>query len=196
MIIRIDSIENYSDGEFEAMRLDMSAERQEKCLRYVRDADRKLCILADFITRQAVSEYLNIPARKVVIERDARGKPYIKNGGCFISYSHSGKFAAAAVSDKPVGIDTEEMRKVNPGSLRKFASENEKRYVADSAERFLALWTLKEAHLKCTGEGIRGNLKEIEFDFSGESLVSNIPGFEYKSEITDEYVLAVCLQKG
>ena len=196
MIIKIDSIENYTDGQFEEMFLEMSAGRREKCGRYVRESDRKLCILADHLTRQAVSDFLNIPAGEVVILPDSRGKPYIENGGCFINYSHSGRFAAAAVSDKPVGIDIEEKGRKSISAAMRIATANELEFIDGSSERFLVIWTLKEAHVKCTGEGIRNNLKEIEFDLSGGKPVSDIPGFEYTSEITDDYVLAVCTGNG
>ncbi|MBR5113010.1 MAG: 4'-phosphopantetheinyl transferase superfamily protein [Clostridia bacterium] len=195
MIIKVDSIEKYSNTQFEEMYNLMSAERQEKCGRYVRENDRKLCILADYLTRQAVSEFLDIPAESVVILRDTRGKPYIENGGCFINYSHSGRFAAAVVSDKPCGIDIEEKGRKNISAAKRIATEKELGFIGDSPERFLTIWTLKEAHVKCTGEGIRNNLTEIEFDLSGGKPVSDIPGFEYETENTDDYVLAVCIKK-
>ena len=196
MIIKIDRIDSYTGGQFDEMYLEMSASRRKKCDRYIRDNDRKLCILADHLTRQAVSEFLDIPACEVIINRDSNGKPYIENGGCFINYSHSGRFAAAAVSDEPVGIDIEEKGRKSPGAARRIATPDELDFIGDDPEKFLIIWTLKEAHFKCTGEGIRNNLKETEFDFGGGKPVSNIPGFEYKSEITDDYVLAVCTRKG
>ncbi len=196
MIIKVDCIENYTDTRFDEMYLEMSSERRGKCDRYIREADRKLCILADHLTRQAVSDYLNIPPCDVRISRDSHGKPYIENGGCFINYSHSGRFAAAAVSDEPVGIDIEEKGRKSIPASKRIATGSELEYIGGDPEKFLIIWTLKEAHLKCTGEGIRNNLNEISFDLSGGKPVSDIPGFEYKSEITDDYVLAVCTRNG
>lgn len=88
-------------------------------------------------------------------ERTENGKPYA-GGTAFFNISHSGSFAAIAVSDCEVGVDIERIRNVNLGIAEKF-SGGEREYI-QSAENpqkaFFEIWTAKEAYLKKCGTGL------------------------------------------
>lgn len=89
-------------------------------------------------------------------ERTENGKPYAE--GCSIRFniSHSGTYAAVALSDGEVGIDIERIREVNLKIAEKFSSD-EREYI-QSAENpqkaFFEIWTAKEAYLKKCGTGL------------------------------------------
>ena len=80
--------------------------------------------------------------------------------------THSGELVGVAFSDRPVGLDVE---KVDPrldvdGVARVALSAEEarelKRYDGIAkAQAFTTYWTRKEAVLKATGEGLRGELR-------------------------------------
>ncbi len=96
-----------------------------------------------------------------VYSRDERNKPVISDG--FISLSHSGRFAAAAYSPSPVGIDIEELRPV-PERLSKriLCPAEQKAFLLGSDEHFLLRrFTEKEAYYKLTGEGVSGGLRRV-----------------------------------
>lgn len=86
------------------------------------------------------------------------GKPALAGGPEF-SLAHSGALVMVAVSAQaPVGADVEQMR---PGltEVARFFSPAEQDRLAALPEpqrdlEFFALWTLKEAYRKATGEGI------------------------------------------
>lgn len=91
--------------------------------------------------------------------RGPKGKP------CFpglprrqFSLSHSGELALCALSDRAVGCDVERVRSRSAGLPRYVLDERELAWFLSRGSRwgdFYTLWTLKEARVKCTGEGLR-----------------------------------------
>ena len=96
-----------------------------------------------------------------------RGKPYFEGDALHFSISHTKRHVFVALSEKPIGIDAEEMdRAVNLRLAEKILSPAEKqRYDAapDKQAALLRLWVLKEARAKCTGEGLRGYPNHTDF---------------------------------
>ena len=91
---------------------------------------------------------------------DEKGAPYIEGG--FVSVSDTAGFWACAFSDRPVGIDIEEIsRKVSPSAARKL-HKDEREYLSalsegsrEWKEEFLSIWTKKESFSKMEGEGLK-----------------------------------------
>lgn len=96
-----------------------------------------------------------------------RGKPYFAEGGWHFSVSHTNAHVFCALSDVPVGIDAEETdRAVNLKLADKILAPAEKaRFDAapDKRAALLRLWVLKEAAVKCSGEGLRGYPNRTDF---------------------------------
>jgi phosphopantetheinyl transferase len=88
----------------------------------------------------------------------ASGQPLLD--GWYLSLSHSGRFAAAALSALPVGIDVEQVPADAPDKLaRRCLSQQELAVYAaapDAAEYFCRCWTAKEAFVKREGTGLCG----------------------------------------
>ena len=102
------NIEEIGCTEFNAAYFLMSPERKNKCDALKNDDDKKRCIAADMLIRKALSDKLFIPEKELVFSVFETGKPYLENGDCYFSISHSGKYVAVAVNkDKRVGIDIE-----------------------------------------------------------------------------------------
>ncbi len=72
----------------------------------------------------------------------------------YISISHSGFYAACAVSHEPVGMDIQEERELDWRRLLKKLGAAE----ACEQEDFWRLWTCKEACGKLTGKGLAAGL--------------------------------------
>ena len=89
-----------------------------------------------------------------------RGKPYFQDNPVHFSISHTKKHVFCVLSDRPVGIDAEEVsRNIRPELAEKILSASEKNQYEQSENRkeaLLRFWVLKEAAAKCTGEGLRG----------------------------------------
>ena len=57
------------------------------------------------------------------VEKDENGKPYLINSDKYISVSHQGNWTLIAISDSPVGIDVEKIKKYKE-SLPKYLGLN------------------------------------------------------------------------
>lgn len=89
-----------------------------------------------------------------------QGKPYFADSPLHFSISHTSKHAFCAMGYCEVGIDAEELdRQLRPVLLRRiFSPEERVRVLAaeDPHRAALALWVLKEASVKLSGEGLQG----------------------------------------
>lgn len=97
-----------------------------------------------------------------------RGKPYFVDSPVEFSITHTPHHAFCVLSHVPVGIDAEEMdRRVRPELAQVICSPKELarcQAAADPNRAVLALWVLKEAAVKCTGEGLRSYPNHTDFD--------------------------------
>ena len=108
-----------------------------------------------------------------------RGKPYFADSPWHFSITHTRQHAFCVLSQKPVGIDAEELsRKVKPALADKILSPGERmRYeaAADKPRALLTFWVLKEAAAKCSGEGLRGYPDHTDFSLD-DPRVTEIDG--------------------
>ncbi len=97
-----------------------------------------------------------------------RGKPYFQDGSIEFSISHTKHHVFCVLSDRPVGIDAEELdRPVNPQLAKKILSAGEYRQYTraqDQSRALLTFWVLKEAAAKASGEGLQGYPCHTDFD--------------------------------
>ena len=93
------------------------------------------------------------------IRRTKLGKPYFADSPVHFSISHTKNYVFAAISEKPIGIDAEELdREIDLRLAEKLLSSSEYAQFQKAADKRLALlrfWVLKEAAGKCTGEGLQ-----------------------------------------
>ena len=103
-------------------------------------------------------QYTGQPIPPILITE--RGKPYIENHPIHFSIAHTRRHAFVVLSDRPVGIDAEELdRRVDLRLAEKILSPGEIvqfRAASDPTRALLTFWVLKEALVKCSGEGLRG----------------------------------------
>ena len=96
-----------------------------------------------------------------------RGKPYFPGSPWHFSISHTKKHAFCVLSDRPVGIDAEELdRNIRLGLAEKILSPAEKAQYDGAEDKRLALlkfWVLKEAAAKLSGEGLKGYPNHTNF---------------------------------
>ena len=185
------NIADLSADEYKSAFYKMSEERQQKCLSYRFDDDKKRCIAADFLVRTILCDNLNKNTDEIKIYTDENGKPYV-NENIHFNLSHSDKYVVAVVSDKTVGIDIEKIKSVKSNMLDYFCSEKDKKYILGeekstgenipdyALERFFEVWTFKEAYLKCTGEGISKKAAVIDFEAYGQYI-----GSDYAEEFSN-----------
>lgn len=101
------------------------------------------------------------------LERTVYGKPYFRDEPRVqFSISHTGSYAACAVSLVPCGLDIQEIRPIRSKRLLERTMSEEEQQAITTAENseweFCKYWSMKESFLKLTGEGITRSMKELE----------------------------------
>lgn len=154
----------------------LSEQKRQKIDNLRFDKDKKLSVVSDMLIRRAVSEFCGVEPGYIIIKTKDGGKPYAENLNVEFNASHSGEMVVCVVSDKPVGIDIEQIRPVNLKVARRVCSDYELEYIfghipkeqefvtTDDTEvlkRFFEVWTSREAYVKFKGTGI----KDIRTDF-------------------------------
>jgi 4'-phosphopantetheinyl transferase len=94
------------------------------------------------------------------IVKDAFGKPHLQDSEHFISWSHSGNYAAFIASEtEPMGIDIEEVSNRIRRVEDKFCNKSDKDciYKTHHSESLLLIWAAKESLYKLYGK------KEVDF---------------------------------
>lgn len=104
-----------------------------------------------------------------------RGKPYFETGTPHFSISHTKHHVFCVLSDKPVGMDAEELdRDISLNLAKKILSAGEFSQYEAAADQRLALltfWVLKEAQAKCDGTGLQGYPNHTNFSLDDPRVI-------------------------
>ncbi len=133
---------------------------------------------------------LGIKNSEIVFEKGKHGKPYIKRYPNFhYNISHTRNAIAVVVSDNPVGIDIEKIRKAELQIANSFFTKTEQEYINEFSskadKRFYKIWTKKEAYIKYIGKGLLMPLNS--FNTLDETISQQLQTFE-----KGEYMISVC----
>lgn len=139
----------------------LSTEKRMRVDRFHFEDDKKRSVVGDMLAKEMISEYCKIPVQDIQLQKDTNGKPFVKDLGVEFNISHSGKYVICAISDKPIGVDIEQIRELDLSISKKFCNDKELKYIFDgsiskkeSIKRFFEIWTFKEAYLKMLGVGL------------------------------------------
>lgn len=114
-----------------------------------------------------------------------RGKPDFGEGPLHFSISHTPRHVFCVLSPVPVGIDAEETdRNINLKLAEKILSPKEAARFDGTRQALLRFWVLKEAQVKCTGEGLRGYPNQTDFS-PADPRIREIDGC-YVAVITED----------
>ena len=142
----------------------LSEQRREQVLKFKFEQGRKTCAAAYLLLCEGLQKEYGL-TEKPVFEYGEHGKPSIVgHPDIYFNMSHCKEAAICVLSDKPVGVDIESIRRYSE-SLARYTMNDEEMALIEKAERrdveFIRLWTLKEAVLKHSGEGIRNDMKHV-----------------------------------
>lgn len=168
---------NLSVTEVDKLEMLLTEDEREKANRFRFDQHRRRFIIARGRLRQILANYLHITASEIIFEYSDRGKPSLRDrlqaSNLQFNLSHSDDLAlyAFTTQDK-VGIDLEYLcSRTDPLQIaRRFFAPQEYELIASLEEKkqqevFLHIWTIKEAYLKATGEGLSGSIDAAEVLF-------------------------------
>jgi 4'-phosphopantetheinyl transferase len=139
------------------------------------DEDRRAFIAARALTRSMLSAATGWPTDFWRYSIGEFGKPRLAPerdaGGLRFNISHTRRLVVCAIAFEDVGVDAECLDRATDLSLANsiFAPE-ERRFLNSAAPeatrcRFFRIWTLKEAFIKATGEGLSRPLDSFSFAF-------------------------------
>jgi 4'-phosphopantetheinyl transferase len=166
----------------------LDASERARADRFRIAADRGAYIAAHVLLRVMLSRHANIAPEEWRFRATESGRPELDPAQAppdlRFSLSHTRGLAACAVGRcEALGIDAEAWREPAPIDLAKrYFAAAEARLIADLApeERsaaFYRLWTLKEAYLKATGEGLAAPLDSFAFSLDPTELTLPSPGY-------------------
>ena len=164
------------------------AERQQ-IFRLRNNMDRWSVAAGRAVARILLGQCLDCPAQDVALIQEERGKPMLDPGyhgaiarQLHFSISHSRELVAVAVARSRVGVDVEAVR-VFPELMQVadalFAREmfDELKAAENDGVRialFYRFWTLGEAFIKATGEGLTQGLKSFAFTARNEPALIRV----------------------
>ena len=125
-----------------------------------------------------------------------RGKPAWEGGGLQFNLSHTRSMAVCAISDSSVGVDVEHIRAVTPGLILRVLSGEERSWVLrqpDQKAAVMTLWTLKEAYVKYTGQGLRGIPKSVNFTMGDKISLPSDPQALFGTRQAGTCVVSWCI---
>lgn len=173
-----------SQDQLRLLKTQLSADERKRAERFHFKNHASRFVVAHGVLRMILARYMNTEPDQLRFSRDENGKPFVLSESsaippCF-NMSHSAELAIYAVTkDRPVGIDVEHnsTRADVEQLAKRFFSANEYSQLvslpADQRnETFIKMWTIKEAYLKATGEGLRG-LANIEVELGPDSSHSH-----------------------
>ena len=134
----------------------------------------------------AISLGKSVLNKEIKIEYEDSGKPYINDSTYGISISHSKDVILVAIHDNLIGADIENIRTFDDRLIKTYFTPEEAQFATDT-EKFFTVWTIKEAYLKLTGEGLKG-IKKLNVINSGKIYIE---GYNILTKVCEDYVFSI-----
>lgn len=156
----------------------LPADEQERSERFVVERPRREYILTRTLVRRLLSQYAAVEPGAWRFSSNAYGRPAIAApeapSGLDFNLSHTGGMIVCLLGrGRELGVDVEDRQRARRtlDIAERFFSPREAaalRALAPAAQgdRFMDLWTLKEAYIKARGMGLRIPLAHFSFDLS------------------------------
>ncbi|MBJ8502858.1 MULTISPECIES: 4'-phosphopantetheinyl transferase family protein [Acinetobacter] len=175
----------------------------------------RLFLISRVLVKTVLADKLGISPHEVNIQLHPNGKPFVEGSkAVYFNLSHSANIIVLAVTEAgEIGIDVEqvdrefEWRRVDSvlaSSEIEWIKQNELIDPSSVYQRFFQIWTLKEAYIKCTGEGMSCHLKKLNFHVLPEHIqfldstndAQKTEEYYFESYIYDcDFIFSICLQQ-
>jgi 4'-phosphopantetheinyl transferase len=180
----------------------------------MREVDRHAYLTAHALQRLVLAGYTGVAPEQLRFQRGARGKPHPVLApphdtlSCNLSHT-SGLVGCMVTRGRACGLDIETVRSMDDmDGVADIVCSPAERALLDrlpTAERdryFFSLWTLKEAYVKATGEGIGIDLTRVSFTLGAGAVACRLGGapadadWQFQAGAPDaEHALAVALHR-
>lgn len=147
----------------------LSAEELLRAGKFHFETDHDTFICCHALLRLILAKKLNTKPLRLSFIKGMHGKPGLPGDPVFFNISHTrNSFAIAVTADSHIGTDIEELSRSFDFDqiLKTRFSIKERDFIlkakSDAREKFILLWTRKEALLKAIGTGMVENLSGVE----------------------------------
>ncbi|XP_063807636.1 L-aminoadipate-semialdehyde dehydrogenase-phosphopantetheinyl transferase isoform X2 [Pseudophryne corroboree] len=181
-------------------------EEKQRIGQFMFTRDAKAAMAGRLLIRKLIAEKLTIPWNKILLERTAKGKPFLANDiapqypNFNFNVSHQGDYAVlAAEPEHQVGVDVMKTDLPGSGSTEEFFRLMHRQFTerewhsirsmgSDWAQldMFYRHWALKESFIKAIGVGLGFNLQRIEFEVSPINMETGKVYTQTKMWLDDE----------
>jgi len=181
----------------------ISNENRNKCKKFSFKVDVLRTLYGELIIRYILCKKLLIKNECIELRKGNNGKPYVKDFPVHFNVSHAGDYVVVAIADQEIGIDIEQMEKIDMRIAKRILSSYEyddlvSEDTEDQLQHFYSLWTLKESYVKLLGTGLSMPLDSFGFRLKGNDIsfidhnnsVRAKPYF--KQYLVEGYKLSVC----
>lgn len=155
----------------------LTAEERARAKRFHRAIHSQRFLARRVALRLRLAAYLDAYPARIEIAFGPKGKPYLPGGELDFNLSHSFDRALIGFSLKPLGIDIERLRPIKEAlklAARFFSPDEASAVRALPPERlyegFFEIWTMKEAYVKATGEGLSRPLSSFTVSLGAGEL--------------------------
>jgi 4'-phosphopantetheinyl transferase len=182
--------------------------RTTKLRRFHQLADTLRGVTGDILTRVVISELLHKPTYDLSFSRDFYGKSSLVDLDEHIGFniSHSGDWVVLVVSSsEQVGVDIEEIKKVDLAIAQRFFSNEEFVSITSRSEEdnqslhFYEIWTAKESYVKAVGKGLSIQLNSFstvkDKEMARIKTIDDKAWFFQRFMIDQNYVITTCVDK-
>lgn len=182
---------NQGEPKLRLLEQTLAPDERARAERFHFERDRRRYIAARGQVRMILCRYLDVDPRSLQFCYGPCGKPFLaqpyESGTLSFSLSHSRELALAVVArDRDVGVDLESIHRLKDAELiaARFFSAKENAVLralpkAERVEAFFHCWTLKEAYVKATGDGLgRRPTQSFDVDFisGGPACLRSVEG--------------------
>ena len=156
----------------------LSAKARHKAGHGTNRAEVNRSLWAEVFARVCIAKKLNIPNQQINITRTNYGKPVLRGTELHFNLSHAGIWIVMATDSRPVGVDVEQVRPLDPDAYQGLLSKTERQLLNKMStesliQSFYALWTAKESYLKAVGTGFLKLQNDLTIETDGYPIRVN-----------------------
>lgn len=176
----------------------LSEYRKQKIMKQRNILGRKQSLAAGLLLKEVLFRY---GCAEKEVSYGTHGKPEIE--GLHFNLSHSGDYAVCAVGESAIGCDIEKVKESSKKVAGRYFGMHEQEILnqiteAKYDETFFRIWTLKEAYVKMTGEGMHTDFRSFDMKMGKEVEVFQngvVQNCQFKEYCLGDYRIAVCSQE-
>jgi 4'-phosphopantetheinyl transferase len=174
----------------------LDARERDRLSKFLRLDSKQRFAICRALMKQILSPYVQIKPSNISFEYTAELKPFLKNSPIYFNLSHSHELAIVGISAYQIGVDIE---KIDPfrnieGLINEIFTQSEKEWIykENTVKRFYKLWTMKEAHYKCTEN--RSTYSYFSSVFFNKRGFPYFPDCQTFSIHYKKYMISICFK--